>query len=239
MTQAFKDDKIEKIEKVTLDKSAGLAENSTAQLEAQTRVKFDEALAKADPSRIKAEAPPVPVITPPVEVERKPSLLDIAGKTTQSDPAITPPTPQQVIDRADLTKQKFTNAIDLIKQNLSAPIEPAPRASMTASLQHADRYLSQAVSMAQGTGVETKSAIDLSERPPLMRFLSFLTEGERRLDGVIGGLQQIDATKGKLTPETLLGVQIRLGFVQTELEFFTNVLSKSLEATKTVMNVQI
>jgi len=236
MAQAFNEDKIEKIEKVVLDKPAGLVDSTTAQLQAESRVKFDEALAKANPANIKAEAPQV--ANPPVDTVQKPSLLDIAGKTN-ADQLITPPTPSQVLDRAELTRGKFTNAIDLIKQNLSAPVEiaPAARASMTASLQHADRYLNQATK--QVTGVESKSAIDTSERPPLLRFLSFLTEGERRLDTLIDNVQSINKSKTGMTPGDLIGVQIRLGFVQTELEFFTNVLSKSLDATKTIMNVQI
>jgi hypothetical protein len=235
MDNPFKQSKIEKIEKIGLDKSAGLQDAET-QLSTQTRIKFDEALAKADPSRIQVEAPPVVTQQAP-EVDKKPSLLDIAGQPVQPDQAIPPPTASQVLDRADLTKQKFSNAIDLVKQNLDIPIGAPERASMTASLQHADKYLNQAVT--QATGVETKTAIDTSERPPLMRFLNYLTAGQNRLDSLISSINSADLQHNQMSPGALLGVQIRLGFVQTELEFFTNVLNKALESTKTIMNVQI
>lgn len=237
MAQSFGEENIEKIGKIGLDKSAGLSNTLSDQLEAQSRVKFDEALAKADPSRIKAEAVPVQnqvAVVP--EVDKKPSILDIAGKQTQEQ-VVTPPTPAQVIQRAELTYEKFTNAIDLLKQNINAPVNAPDRASMTASLQHADRYLTQALS--QTTGVEAKSAIDVSNRPPLIRFLSFLTDGQKRLDNIVSGISSIESSGKKMSAETLLGVQIRLGFIQNEIEFFTSVLNKSLESIKTTMNVQI
>jgi len=43
----------------------------------------------------------------------------------------------------------------------------------------------------------------------------------------------------KLTAGRLLAVQVKLSFVQQELEFFTNVLNKALESTKTIMNIQV
>jgi hypothetical protein len=241
MAQSFNPEKIEKIDEIGLEKSAGLdklTEQLQNDIEAQSRVKFDQALAKADPSHITAAAPPVQnqvAIIP--EVEKKPSILDIAGKQLSPEQLVTPPTQAQVIDRAELARGKFASAIDQLKQNVTAPIGAPDRASMTASLQHADRYLSQALSSV--TGVEAKSAIDVSNRPPLMRFLSFLTEGQKRLDNLISGISEVESSGKKLSPENLLGVQIRLGFVQNEIEFFTSVLNKSLEAVKTTMNVQI
>ncbi len=238
MANPYKEDKIEKIEKIGLDKTAGL-NDELAQSRESSRVKFDDALAKADPSRIQAEIK----IEPPAQqqiiaaADLKPSILDFAGRANQTEAAIPPPTQAQVLDRAELTKQRFSEAIDLVKDNVDHPVAAPERASMTASIQHADRYLNQALSHV--TGVETKTAIDASSRPPLMRFLSFLTEGEKRLNNFITDIKGFDVTHKRMGPEQLLGVQIRLGFVQTEIEFFTNILSKSLESTKTIMNVQI
>jgi len=235
MAQSFSDN-IEKIEKIG-KKATELGGDVSEQLETASRVKFDEALAKADPSRIKAEGAPIQNPVALVEdVSKKPSILDIAGKVTPEQ-TIPAPTTVQVLDRAEVTRNKFSGTIDLLKQNINAPIGAADRASMTASLQHADRYLSQALT--QTTGVESKSIVDVSERPPLMRFLRFLTDGQHRLDSLISGISDVEATGKKLSPENLLGIQIRLGFIQNEIEFFTSVLNKSLESIKTTMNVQI
>lgn len=230
MDNPFTEGKIEKIEKIGLGKAA----ETTDTLSSQSRAKFDEALSNADPTRITAEVKAEEA----KPVDNRPSIMDIAGKGNTATPtAIPPPTETEVLSQADLTKQKFQNLIDTLSANQDKPVAAPERASMTTSLQHADRYLNQALKAV--SGVEAKTAIDQTDRPPLMRFLNFLTEGEKRLDNLIGGLQDFKTTHKELSPEMLLSVQIRLGFVQTELEFFTNVLNKSLESTKTIMNVQI
>jgi hypothetical protein len=37
----------------------------------------------------------------------------------------------------------------------------------------------------------------------------------------------------------MLAMQVKVGFVQQEMEFFTGMLNKALESTKTLMNVQV
>ncbi len=236
MSNQFKEDKIEKIEKVGLSTSSGLQDKALDMTE-NSRVKFDEAYAKADPTKIQAEklAEPQPIAE--TSGTQRPSLLDLASKSGAIEQSISPPTPQQVIDKAELTRNKFASTIETLQQNIDHTPTAPDRAAMTTSIQHVDRYLNQALS--QVTGVETKTAIDVTSRPPLLRFLGLLTEGEKHLDGLLSGIKELHLEKNKLKPETLLGVQVRLGFVQTELEFFSNVLNKSLESTKTIMNVQI
>lgn len=238
MTDSGKYDKIESIKAVELEKSASSTDGDVS---TPSRVKFDEAYARADTSQIVIEPKREPAIVP-TDIPNRPSLLDLArDKTIAAAEGVPPPTPTQVVEKAELTKAKFSNTIEQLRLQLDSGQQPTlsaqDRTSLTTSIQHMDNYLAAAVT--QGTGVETKTAIDVSQKPPLHRFLSFLTEGEKRLDNLIGGIQGLDLRHNRLSPEALLGVQVRLGFVQMELEFFTNVLNKSLESTKTIMNVQI
>lgn len=238
MTDSGKHDKIEPIKALELGTSTSSTEGD---ISTSSRVKFDEAYANADTSRIVIEPKQEPVVAL-VEIQNRPSIMDLArDKTIVAADGLPPPTPAQVIEKAELTKAKFSNTIEQLRLQLDSgtqpTLSPQDRTSLTSSIQHVDNYLASAVT--QGTGVETKTALEISEKPPLHRFLSFLTEGEKRLDNLIGGIQSLDLQHNRLSPEALLGVQVRLGFVQMELEFFTNVLNKSLESTKTIMNVQI
>jgi hypothetical protein len=43
----------------------------------------------------------------------------------------------------------------------------------------------------------------------------------------------------QFTAADMLAMQIKVGYVQQEIEFFTSLLNKALESTKTIMNVQV
>jgi len=43
----------------------------------------------------------------------------------------------------------------------------------------------------------------------------------------------------QLSPATMLLIQIKVGYIQQEIELFTSMLNKALESTKTIMNVQV
>ena len=103
-------------------------------------------------------------------------------------------------------------------------------------LEHMDRALRDVSKMV--TGVEAGTLVD-QEKPPLVRFLKYLTESDKRLSTAVDEISALDKSKEKLTPQQLMSVQIKLNFIQQELEFFSNALGKGLDALKTIMNVQI
>jgi hypothetical protein len=72
---------------------------------------------------------------------------------------------------------------------------------------------------------------------PIERFLGMLTEGQSHLDGLTNQIASLNSDE--IRPADLLAVQVKVNYVQQELEFFTNLLNKSLESTKTLMNVQV
>jgi hypothetical protein len=45
--------------------------------------------------------------------------------------------------------------------------------------------------------------------------------------------------KDQISPASMLAIQIKVGFISQELDFFTGILNKALESTKTIMNVQV
>ncbi len=221
------------------------SEGSRASLPAESgegpsKVKFEEAVARADPSKI--ERRDIPAAQEPVSAEaKKPSLMEIATQVKAEPPKVTP-TPKQLADQAaDLRRQLERPRAVLLDEMERHPtvvenLNPTDVTSISGHLEHIDRGLRDVTSLT--TGVEIGSLIP-QERSPAVRFLSFLTESDKKLGSFVDEIKGLKMGEQRLSPETLLAVQVKLGFIQTELEFFTATLNKALESTKTLMNIQI
>ncbi len=134
---------------------------------------------------------------------------------------------------------------ETLKTNPDATLSPVDSSALSDRLIHIDTSLNSALNI---VGAETKSATGAGVTPvetgqpsmkkPLVTFLNYLTHGDTQINSIISEVNNMKDLK-QITPQQLLAVQIKLGFVQQELEFFTNLLSKALESTKTIMNVQV
>jgi hypothetical protein len=224
--------------KVELGPTGGAGE------EGPSKVKFDEAVARADPSKVQrreVSVPPEAVVTE----AKKPSLMEVATKVTQQPTQVTPTPKDLGAQASDLRRQIERPRAVLIAemeqnptvvQNL-ALYAPDQVAAAAGHMEHMDRGLRDVSQMA--TSVEIGSLIPAGEKSPAVRFLSFLTESDKKLGGFVDEVNSLKLGEQRLSPETLFAIQIKLGFVQTELEFFTATLNKALESTKTIMNIQI
>ena len=214
--------------------------NVPSEGEGPSKVKFDDAVARADPSKVERRdiaAAQEPVIS---EV-KKPSLMEVATKVS-NEPTQVPPTPKGVASQAaDLRRQMERPRAVLLDEMESQPavlanLNPNDVNLLSGHLEHMDRALRDVSQLT--TGVEVGTMIP-KEKSPAVRFLSFLTESDKKLGGIVDEIKGLQSGQQRLTPATLFAVQIKLGFVQTEMEFFTATLNKALESTKTLMNVQI
>ncbi len=70
------------------------------------------------------------------------------------------------------------------------------------------------------------------------KFIGMLSYSQRSLE-MLGQRVSMLSTEGNISPATMLTVQVKMHTVVQELEFFTSLLSKSVESIKTVMNVQV
>ena len=236
MAEQFKppEHKIQAIEEVSprhpVDKTAE-AEN----VGAPDKIKFDQALERADQTRANLEVQKAQ-IAEAAQIPTKPSLIDIA-RQGKAVPTVAPTQETLVTDAARL-KQKFeapkAQLISYQEKNIEIPSEFAKQ--MDTRIEHMDRSLIDAKKIT--SGVQLDSGIDTSSSPTV-RFLHYLTDADRRLDTIVGDINTYTAGGKRLSPEKLLSVQIKLNYVQQEMEFFTNILNRSIESIKTLMNVQI
>ena len=209
--------------------------------EGSLKVKFDEAVARADSSKVERRGTPAP-IEPEITEAKKPSLMEVATKVSTESVQV-PPTPKALESQAsDLRRQIERPRAVLIAEVAENPavvenLNPADVNALAGHLEHVDRGLRDASQLV--TGVEAGSVVPSTEKSHAVRFLNYLTESDKKLGGIVDEIKGLQTGKQPLTPETIFAVQIKLGFVQNELEFFTATLNKALESTKTLMNIQI
>jgi len=234
--------KIEKIEK--LDTSQTVQVDPL--LEAQeaipvSKTKFDEALARAD-IRWDQTGPKTNVVVALDNAATRPKPIDELGISSRKVQQLQPVTQTQLIDQAESIQTKLNSSIEKLeeasKANPQLKLPPVQSARLSGHLIHIDTSITSALGV---SGVEAKKAmpIEPASAHPLGRFLSYLTDSDRKMTTLVSEIQSLNSNDQRMTPAKLLAVQIKLSFVQQELEFFSNVLNKALESTKTIMNVQV
>lgn len=138
--------------------------------------------------------------------------------------------------------QEAIQSMEAIKEKLASPnleIRAPVQRLLNRKLSHIDENLKIALDKA---GVEY-NAIEQPEGTtstnPIERFLGFLSHGQNQLDTLTTDIASLQTSQEELSPANMLAIQIKVNYVQQELELFTNLLNKSLESTKTMMNVQV
>lgn len=174
--------------------------------------------------------------TSQIEANKKPSLMDEVSSLNQKVDHITRVTPKELADRAN----GLVAQIDELKTKLATPnleIKSSVQNLLRNKLSHIDESLKVALSKA---GVEyTPPAKATGIATPIERFLGFLTDAQHQLQHLGGEVETMGLKKGEISPASMLAIQVKVGYVQQEIEFFTSLLNKALESTKTIMNVQV
>lgn len=174
----------------------------------------------------------------PVETSttRKPSLMDEVRDLSHKADHITRSNPKDLIAQA----QDVISQIGAIKNKLNTPnleIKNSVQTLLRNKLTHIDENIKIALSKA---GVEYKVAEPAPvSNNPIERFLGYLSDGQYKLEHLSQEVTKIGNNREAFTPATMLALQIKVSYIQQELEFFTSVLNKALESTKTIMNVQV
>lgn len=164
----------------------------------------------------------------------KPSPIELHNQVVEQ---IKKSSPADVVAQA----HNVISKIDEIKTKLATPnleLKSSIQSQLKNKLSHIDENLKIALSKA---GVEYKAPTEKASgvTNPIERFLGFLTDGQSQLKNLASEVETMHLKKGEISPASMLLVQIKVGYIQQELEFFTSLLNKALESTKTIMNVQV
>lgn len=169
------------------------------------------------------------------------SLMDQVRDINNKVDAVSQATPGTIVAQAsEVIKQ-----IESVKATLATPgleIKGSVQTLMNNKLSHIDESLKVALNRA---GIEYQPQAVGAVNPtsnlagPIEKFIGLLTHGQYQLQRLSNDVSIMGGENSSFTPANMLAIQIKVGYVQQEIELFTNILNKSLESIKTIMNVQI
>ena len=168
--------------------------------------------------------------------QQHPSLMEEVRKLNRRVDQFTKATPRELVAQAD----HVISQIDDIKQKLATPnleLKSSTQTLLQNKLSHIDENLRIALSRA---GLEyTPKVPEVEKANPIDRFLGFLTNGQEQLKYISKEVEYMHLNNKEITPANMLRIQIKMGYITQEIEFFSNVLNQALQSTKTIMNVQV
>lgn len=219
-------DKIEEVSKVTRNKSVGTPGEEVVERVAPNKESFDN-LMKQD------------ITHSPQDEAQKTSFIDQVRDLQKKVSEIQTASPDTLVQKA----QTVIAQIEEVKGKLAQPnveIKGSVQTLLQNKLSHIDESLKVALNRA---GTEYSAPVTATSGTtstnPIERFLGFLTHGQFQLQKLSEEINQMHLSKTEITPANMLAIQIKVGYVQQEIEFFTALLNKALESTKTIMNVQV
>lgn len=227
------EEKIEKVEKVGESlKEEKTDFNEDAARAAPNKDKFDVLL------NLENQKPPALVRTE--ASYDKTSLMDEVRNINQKVDLVSKASPTELATQA----QTVIAQIEEVKNKLATPnldLKGSVQTLLRNKLSHIDENLKIALNRA---GLEYTPPPSAAGGPsnlasPIERFLGLLTHGQYELQRLSNDIQQMGNDSVKMTPANMLAIQLKMGYVQQELELFANLLNKSLESIKTIMNVQV
>ncbi|MBA3237828.1 MAG: hypothetical protein H0T62_05680 [Parachlamydiaceae bacterium] len=223
------EDKIEKIEKVADKSAAQDLENFEPETRlAPNREHFDSLMTNrvdfdVGHSRKVSSTENTSLVSEVSKIER---MADQAQRSK----------PQELIAQA----QEAITKISELKEKLRTPdleIKKSIQTELSNKLSHIDDNLRVAMSK---TGVEYTPPVDPGKsQSAIDRFFGLLTDGQEKLNSLTNDISRMDAAGTPFSPATMIVLQVKVGAMQQEIEFFTALLNKALESTKTIMNVQV
>lgn len=221
-------DKVKKIKKAFKPAPTEIVDNQDQARVAPNKDKFDK-LVSHKPEKVTA--------TDKIEPTTKASLMDEIRDLNHKVNQASKISPDKLVAQAD----DLVDHIDLLKDKLSTPdlqLKKSVQHQLQGKLEHIDENLRIALSKA---GVEYKSPEDksLASINPIERFLGFLTHGQEQLKTLSNEVELMHLNKKEITPANMLRIQIKMGYISQEIDFFTATLNQALQATKTIMNVQV
>lgn len=224
------EDKIEKVKKISKAEQKVVTPDVAEELQrmAPNKEHFEDLLKQQKPEKVTQEK-----VDP---IRRGSSLIDEVQATGSKIDKPTVVTPTELIAQ---TEQAVTK-MDGIKATLERP-DQRLRESAVPLLQNKLTHIDENIRVALNkTGVEHKAVAPVEpSNNPIMRFLGFLTEGQYQLNTLATQVEKWHLNGKEISPATMLSLQIKVGYISQELEFFSSLLNKSLESTKTIMNVQV
>jgi hypothetical protein len=179
------------------------------------------------------------VKTPPTQKEGgqvTSNLLDEVRDLNQRTEHLVRSNPQELAGKVeDIVAQ-----IDTLKDTLEKPnvtLRGSVREILRNKLAHIDENLKVALEKANIEYVPPEKPKGMAN--PIDRFLGLLTHGQEQLSSLAQDVRAFSLGDKEISPANMLLIQIKVTYIQQEIELFTSMLNKALESTKSMLNVQV
>lgn len=127
-----------------------------------------------------------------------------------------------------------------LQQKLNTPnlkLKPSQKYLLRGKLAEANQNIRQS---AEKMGTPLSPPVDLrSKDNPIAKFLALITDGQTQLENATKMVKNLSTDGKSVNPANLLLVQIKLNRAQQQLEYSSVILSKAIEAMKSLFSVQI
>jgi hypothetical protein len=147
----------------------------------------------------------------------------------------------------DLKKQsnEIVSKIEKSKAQLAqakednVEIKPSYQKLLKNHLSHIDDNIKIASSKLGVEPTAATAAAETKSTNPIEKFLNMLTNSQHEMNNFEKTINDITVNGTEMSPGKMLALQVKASLISNELELFSNLLNKALEATKTIMNVQV
>jgi len=164
------------------------------------------------------------------------SLMDEVSKLNKNVSSMSGLSPENIKSQAKGVIAQIENVKTQLSQ-AKTEIKPSYQTLMRNRLTHIDDNLKIALNKA-GVEYTPPPVTNAGNANPVQKFLGFLTNSQHQLENLNGAIDKANLS-GEITPANMLAIQMKMGYVQQQIELFTSLLNKALESTKTIMNVQV
>jgi hypothetical protein len=225
------DDKIEKVKKVEKAAKPATPIDDAEELKrlSPNKERFDNLMESSKSEKVATQSS---------DPTKKTTVFDEAAQLSSKTDNLKV-TPTELIAQTEAALYK----IDDIKSKLETPgleFKDSVKPVLADKLTHINDNIRIALTKA---GVEISETPAVTAAPPaenaVLRFLGLLTDGQYKLQTLAAQVDQWHLNKTDINPASMLAVQIKVNYITQELEFFSSLLNKALESTKTIMNVQV
>ena len=174
------------------------------------------------------------------QIDKKANLEEVV-RTKQNIGPLEEVNKQSILNRTKTTLSTIDEIKSKLKQQLSTDqltIKKSYQPQLRNKLTHVEDSLRIALMKAGAEAVEAEASPAASVNP-VERFLGHLSHAQNQLESLGSYVEAMQNAEAELSPASMLAIQIKVHHVQQELEFFSNLLNKALESTKTILNIQV
>lgn len=160
-------------------------------------------------------------------------LFDLAGTNT---PLAQGPSYDSLITQANSTESTFND----LRQQLNTPnlkLKQSQKYLLNNKLSDANTHIRSASDKIGAPLVEETKAPPGSG--PIAKFLNFIGNGAAQIQNAKVEMQALKDKGDAVNPADYLLIQMKVNKAQQELEYASVVLSKAVDAVRTLMNIQL